>query len=64
MSCFRSIDVLQAGGGQGLAHLVHVQAQHAAGELVALVAFVGLALERGLQRGGGLGARHADHAVV
>src|SRR6478736_6774405 len=43
-----SIDVAQAGLFQRLAHLVHVQAQHAAGQLGALLAFVGLA------RGGGV----------
>ena len=45
-----SIDVAQAGLLQRLAHLVHVQAEHAGGELVALVAFVGLALLRRRRR--------------
>jgi hypothetical protein len=45
-----SIDIAQPSGGQRLAHLVHVQPEHAAGQLGALLAFVGLALGRGLER--------------
>ena len=49
---------LQAGLLERLAHLVHVEAEHAGGELGALLAFVGLA------RGGGVGhlLRHAPPA--
>ena len=61
---FRSVDVLQAGRLQRLAHLVHVEAQHAGRELGALLAFVGLArlgrIGHLLRYRGG----NDDHAVV
>ena len=42
----RSVDVAQPGLLQRLAHVVHVQAEHAGGELRALLAFVGFARGR------------------
>src|SRR5574337_368984 len=45
-----SVDVAQAGLVEAFAHLVVVQPQRAGGEDVALGAFVGLALARGLER--------------
>src|SRR5256885_1609070 len=59
-----SVDVTEAGLFKGLAHLVHVQAQHAGSQLGALFALEALALLCGSQGFGGLGGGHADHAVI
>src|SRR5579863_4221562 len=47
-----SVDVFEAGFGERLTHLVHVEPEHAGGELGALVALVGFA------RRGGFGRLH------
>src|SRR5215475_15083577 len=59
-----SIDVFQTGLLQGLAHVVHVETQHAGGELRALLTFTRFALSRAMERLVCRGCRHYDHAVV
>src|SRR6478735_7664270 len=49
----KSVDVAQAGLLERLAHLVHVEPQHAGGQLFALGALVRFAGDRGFERLGG-----------
>ena len=58
------VDIDQTGFGQRLAHFVHVEPQHARGELAAFVLLVGLAFGGLAGDRPGLGQRHHHHAVI
>src|SRR3984957_11887586 len=59
-----SVDIFEPRLFERLAHLVHVEAQHAGGELQALVALVGFARRSGLGRLSRPFGRHDDHSVI
>src|SRR5690606_30157654 len=59
-----SVDVLEARFFERLAHLVHVEAEHAGGQLGALVGFVVFTRLGGIGHLGGDGGRYHDHAVI